>query len=85
MMWGPCRAVVSLCVVLWSYPLGPFGEVGKAGQQELRLEVCEARGQQFLHAKRVMSFTDGSLIQEITEVVIPWGSEHAPTPAPVRQ
>ena len=69
------KAVILLCIVIWSYPLGTFDAIGKAAEQVAELRVCEDAGQQFLEVWRVARFTDGTPISGRMEVRVPWGAD----------
>ncbi len=81
------RAIILLCITLWTYPLGVYEAVGRAAETTLELRVCEgddrrlyARtlGERFLELWRVMRFREGPLIQEQMEVRVPWGAQDVP-------
>lgn len=75
------------CVLLASYPLGNASEYGRAVSQELRIVVCERRGQAFLEVRKATTL-DGFMVGEQTEIVIPWsdlkpaGGGPPPSPPP---
>lgn len=72
--------LLTLCVVIWQYPLGMPKTPGEQTVEErLELRVCERHGQRFLEAYviRLFQIAPESPVFERAELVLPW-SEMSP-------